>query len=320
MIKDIIALKADVAGADLTLKLNAIGITFQPMQKANLPNKIFPIPGNVQFLEISLPVQIRNVFNRVRHYRRLFQKIEYKNSVKIFVSVADFPEGDATLGNGFRSRVSKIVNGGKSYVSKRYFPHYSSYFSREVDARIKISSPAISELSITGAFEFETIFHDSTYSFGNGFFEYFNVKIARQIMEIVSDINQQGFAIVDWNPDSFIIGDNGLIKVVDFEFCQEIEPPGTKFENSVDYIGGRKFGLECPGRKDCGYRDFWYPVLGVSYKTLINGSNLEIRFKRLLHWFSIRLPKFVWSQIESQLSRFRKWLWFLCHRNRWMEL
>jgi len=320
MIRDIIAVNVDMVGADLSRNLNAIGITCKPAHKADLPAKAARIPEEVQYLEISLPVQVCGIFNRVRHYRKLFQKIGCKNGVKVLVSAADSSKVDPTLGNGFRSRVSKLLKEGNSYVSKRYFPHYSRYFSREVDARIKISNPAISEISITGAYEFETIFHDSTYTFGNGFLEYYDVRIARQIMEIVSGINQQGFAIVDWNPDSFIIGNNGLIKIVDFEFCQAIDRSGTDFENSVDYIGGRKFGLECPGRKDCSYKDFWYPVLGVSYKTLMNGSNVEIGFKRLLHWLFIRFPNFVWSQIESQLSHFRKWIWFLRHRDRWVEL
>lgn len=320
MIRDFIAVSVDTVGADFSRNLNAIGITCQPANKADLPKKTTPLLEEVQYLEISLPVQVCDAFNRVRHYRKLFHKIGYKKGVKMLVSVAYLSKADPALGNGFRSHVSKLLREGNSYVSKRYFPYYSKYFDREVDARVKISSPAISEVSITGAYEFETIFHDSTYTFANGFLEYYDVRIARQIMEIVSGINQQGFAIVDWNPDSFIIGNNGLIKIVDFEFCQAIDQSGTDFECSVDYIGGRKFGLECPGRKDCSYKDFWYPVLGVSYKTLMNGSNVEIRFKRLLHWLFIRFPSFVWSQIESQLSRFRKWIWFLWHRDRWVEL
>lgn len=320
MIRDIIVVDAEVVGADFSGRLNAIGIACQPTHEARLPHKLCEGFGDVRFLEISLPVQVRIPFNRLRHYRKLFHEVGIKEPVRVLVSMPEFVEDEATLGNGFRSKVSKIMKQGNAYVSKQYFSHYTKYFNRELNARRLIISPAVSELVVTGDYEFVTTFHESAYTFSSGLFEYYDVEMARQIMEIVSGINQQGFAIVDWNPDSFIIGDNGQIKVVDFEFCQETERTGTSFENSVDYIGARKFGLECPGRKDCGYKDFWFPVLGISYKTLMHGSDLEIRFKRLLHWHFIRFPRFVVSQIERQLSEFRKWLWFLRHRDKWVEL
>ncbi len=289
-------------------------------QVSNRVERSSAAPDGSTYLKVHLPVEGRTVEDRIRQLRRLVS--DWPDHFELSVLVSNRPSttriSDQLL--GVRSHITFVGEPGNGRVKKQFYPFAEDYYRREIAARNSIRSTNIVPASPSDELCVETPYIKQRDTFAGGLFSYYDIDNARAIMRLVESINKQGFALVDWNPGSFLIDQNMKINIVDLEYCQPTDLHPARFEDSVDYNGARRYGLTCPGRSDCGYGDFWYPILGVNYKTLMFGNLLHIRSMQIMHFFLLRLPKWIGLKLQRTLSFSRKNIWYYCKRGRWLKV
>jgi len=271
-------------------------------------------------LKVHLPVQFAFVSDRIKQLGKLLSEFPDSSKIQVLVASCPYWHHDPKVLLRQRAKISFIDRNGTREVEKQFYPIAQEFYERENKARNKLKSacivPAIAdkELCIT------TPYIEQIYTYKHGLFSYYDLRHARKIMAAVKEINKQGFALVDWNSDCFLIDSNHNVNIVDLEYCQETGFIPNDFTDSADYLGARQFGLKCPGRSECGYRDFWYPILGVRYQTLMSGSTTKIRMLQTLHFLHSRFPKRISLQIQNGVSAARKSMWYVWKKGRWIDV
>src|SRR5262249_43409138 len=126
-------------------------------------------------------------------------------------------------------------------------------------------------------------------------------------MDFLRRLHDQGYALVDAHPGTFLFDKKGGLHVADFDYLIPQPDKGLPFEESFDITGPKPgFAGILPAGRAITYAYAWRPVLGVSLKDSMKASEKKLRVSRMVHWLLRRLPKWIFDKLPTALRPKRR--------------
>ncbi|MCE9507521.1 MAG: hypothetical protein K8R48_04295 [Alphaproteobacteria bacterium] len=202
-----------------------------------------------------------------------------------------------------RARIDIVDFNGREAVCKTFRQSARDYLQREIQARAELGAkiPEIAPILEQGGNYFVMPLYRESWRWEDDGLRLYPLERARQCMDFLRRCHTQGYAVVDAHPGAFLFdGEQGL-RVADLEYLMPL-PDGAPFEKSFDIVGPPPgFTGILPAGRPVTYQSAWRPVVGVSLRNLMTAPPLKLRLLRALHWFVLRLPKFLYKKLGSVL-------------------
>jgi hypothetical protein len=196
------------------------------------------------------------------------------------------PEGTReVLSVGRRARVVVVDRGQGPLVRKTYAPPFVRLKDREVAVMRELAGhPAIPPVLAEGPTWFETCwYHDRMPAVTTGRrATMLPLRVVRQMVAVLSELNDAGWDLVDAKPGNFVLDDSGL-HVIDFEFARRRTGPPPPLAETIAFAGPPSEPDGDLPVSDLSYEQRWLYATGLPLDVLIDGSELEQRLCRLEH-------------------------------------
>ena len=202
-----------------------------------------------------------------------------------------FPEPEGVVERltryGRRARVDLIEQHGRPAVRKTWRPHCERFVQREMFVRREFGRQRteVPEVLDSGPNYLVMPYYGDACDRR----QLIPLAIARQAMDFLRFLWQQGYDAVDFHPGNLLLDADGNLKVIDFEFVHEYSHRPERFEDCYalaglpeDFEGDRpefSRGLDAP------YEHYWLPRVGLSLHSLLHDPPWLQHLKR-----AARLP------------------------------
>lgn len=133
----------------------------------------------------------------------------------------------------------------------------------------------------------------------------FPLELFDEIYGFVTEVFNQGYCLVDWNPDGFIQS-NGQIYMIDFEYFYKHSAP-QNYNISPDFTGeGQERQTAAEGIVT--FDKDWQKVLGLTFNQYTTMSLDQKKHQRRIHYWTNYLPSYVNAKISALFKRLKNLL------------
>lgn len=213
-----------------------------------------------EYLETTLPEEAETLRAAVRSRRD-----DYRTTAPV----------RAVLSQGRRAKV-EVVEGddGRPVVRKTFAPHGHRHMDREIETMRELAPrvSAVPHLLRTGPNWFETEL------FANELAELPDrpdgrlvpLAAARAMVEVLRAVHAQGFDLIDAKPQNFLLGPDGQLRLIDFEFSHRYPGAAPDFDRIYSFAGPpENFADDLPFG-ELSYESRWQPFIGLSRHALLH--------------------------------------------------
>ena len=140
-----------------------------------------------------------------------------------------------TLGKQRRAKVELINYQGKLAVKKTFRPGCERFFARELFVMSELGKmrPEIPSLLFHSSSFFICPFYERKFNLKS----HIDLKIIKQIIQILRFFYNLGYSLIDFKPDNFIIDSQQGLKIIDFEFLYAYKNKPSSWQESYDLVG-----------------------------------------------------------------------------------
>lgn len=225
------------------------------------------------YVEIALPEELAALREQVQRRRD-----DYRTQVPVL----------EVLSHGRRAKV-EVVEGvdGRPVVRKTFAPHGLAHMEREMTAMRSLAPhvDAVPPVLRRGPTWFETEFvHNSLATLPDrpdG--RLVPLGLARRMVEVLREVHAHGFDLVDAKPQNFLVGADGRLRLVDFEFSHRYPGPPPAFEDIYSFVGPPvDFAGDLP-YGELSYEARWLPFVGLPRESLLHDPAWRQHLHRTLH-------------------------------------
>lgn len=213
-----------------------------------------------EYLRTTLPEEAEALRATVRSRRE-----DYRTTAPVL----------SVLSQGRRAKV-EVVEGvdGRPVVRKTFAPHGLRHMGREVETMRELGPRvgAVPRLLRTGPNWFETEL------FANELAELPDrpdgrlvpLAAARAMVEVLREVHAQGFDLVDAKPHNFLLGPDGRLKLIDFEFSHRYPGDAPDFDRIYSFVGPPEDFADDLPFGELSYEARWQPFIGLSCHALLH--------------------------------------------------
>ena len=209
-----------------------------------------------------------------------------------------------------RAKVELIDFNGVKAVKKTFKSGCENFFNNEIKAyklfQNIISIPKLLEVGnnyiITSYIENSHILR-----------ERINLKIFKKCINILRQIYDSGYSLLDFNPENFLIDNKKNIYPIDFEFLYEYKVK-PDFFSCYDFVGPPEsldMLIKPNNNIPNGVKQFdalWYDHTGIKYEDLSQLNNFSVKLKSYIRYYKLETGKKLIT-INRSVKRFVKYIY-----------
>lgn len=213
-----------------------------------------------EYLAIALPEEVEKFRSEVGERRD-----GYRTTAPV-VSV---------LSQGRRAKV-EVVEGpdDRPVVRKTFARHGLRHMEREVLAMRELGPRigAVPHLLRTGPNWFETalLVNELAELPHRADGRLVPLRVARDMVRVLREVHAQGFDLVDAKPQNFLLGPDGRLRVVDFEFSHRYPGEAPTFDRIYSFVGPPEGFTDDLPFGELSYECRWQPFVGLSRDSLLH--------------------------------------------------
>jgi len=174
---------------------------------------------------------------------------------------------------GRRAKVELIDFNGEMAVKKTFKPSSSTFMEHEIFAMTELHKrcsriPPLLDSSL-GSITYP--YYEKSIDLHRKSGRLLPLKNARQAMEAIRQIYDEGYALIDCHPGNLVIDKKEGVRLIDFEFLHKYEQKPDTFEQCYDIAGCPDGFVDQPHAKSLNnYNKFWKPCTGLGLHSMLN--------------------------------------------------
>ncbi|MEX0686707.1 MAG: RIO1 family regulatory kinase/ATPase [Balneolales bacterium] len=194
-----------------------------------------------------------------------------------------FPIIKVLSGRGKNARVDLIDYKGKKAVCKTFRIGREEAFIKELKGlQLSAKIQEIPKPYASGENWVVMEYHEMAMDLEA--FTFIPIKLAEKIFATLKKLFNEGFAHLDFNKNNIIVTEDESVYIIDFEDLHKYNKQPGSFKDSYDISGVINDG-DIPSRPPRTY-NYWYPLIGLKFDSLMNDSFYLKSLKRILYIMS----------------------------------
>ena len=194
------------------------------------------------------------------------------------------PQGpvERVLRRGRRARVELVEHDGGLAVRKTFGRAHLRHLERERVAATELAAvvDAVPPLLASGDNWVLVPFYTDTLGYEVDHPRLVPLPLLRAMVDVLRQVHDQGFALVDAKPDNFLLDDDGRLHLVDFEFLHRYPGTPPPFEDSYTLRGASADVVEDVPVGPLHYDRTWLPWTGLRVDELCHAPPWRQRVGR----------------------------------------
>jgi hypothetical protein len=224
-------------------------------QNIYLKEKIrFSINNTLPFYKRANPIHSTDDENEALEVLEKVNRVHYENISRLVKSRRACKSAPklVKIKSNSRSKIEIYNDNGKIYVKKSFRPQYDWHYQNEILAHRDLASKVghIPNLVDLGENYFVTEFITNILPMTSNREKICILrKNGMTIVQFMKGMYQLGYALIDFKPENVLIGVDGKILFIDFEFLHKYVVPPKNFKDSYDIVGfPRNSAFPLPGK------------------------------------------------------------------------